>query len=314
MESFQNILVICNPKTKDSEVVERALRILKGKKSTLTIVDVIRLLPTDLLTNFESVKVEELQTAVLEERKKQLNNFVKHFRQKGIEIKAKVFTGQFTPLIIEEVMKNNIDLVMMTAEGAGPIQDQKFGTKSMNLIRNCPCPVWIVKPTKLTKCREILAAVDLSSEGMGGGLNEKIIKFAIDVATIDKAKLHLVHACDLYEEKLLKESPFLPNAEIEKIAHHVWGEHKQTYNDLISKHDFSQVKLEQHYEKGDAVEIITQLANQEKVDLVIMGTVNRSNYKGILMGSTAERVCYQVNSSILALKPEGFESMIHELT
>lgn len=310
MHDFKNVLIICNPKTKDSELIERALRLLAHNKGVLTVIDVLKTLPQDALTHFEDSKIESLQQAVIDERKKQLDAFLGSFHHKKVSIQAKVLTGNLFIEVIKEVHHNRHDLVMLTADGAGPIKDQVFGSNSMHLIRKCPCPVWVIKPAKLKRYREIVAAVDPSSDGEKGDLNDKILETAVLIARMDKAKLHVVHACDFYAETLLKESPFIHHQEVEHMAHHIWEDHKHQYDSLLSKFKFDGVPLEQHYRKGDAADIITQIANKEDVDLVVMGTVNRMNYKGVLIGSTAERVCYQVNNSILALKPEGFISPV----
>jgi nucleotide-binding universal stress UspA family protein len=55
---------------------------------------------------------------------------------------------------------------------------------------------------------------------------------------------------------------------------------------------------------------IVETAEQRKADVVVMGTLSRSGLQGIIMGNTAESVLQQIDSSILAVKPEGFESPV----
>jgi len=55
---------------------------------------------------------------------------------------------------------------------------------------------------------------------------------------------------------------------------------------------------------------ILDFTKQAGIDLIVMGTVNRVDRKGIMIGSTAEKVCYLAFCSIMALKPEGFVSPI----
>jgi len=45
-------------------------------------------------------------------------------------------------------------------------------------------------------------------------------------------------------------------------------------------------------------------------DLVVMGTVGRSGIAGVLIGNTAERFFASSESSVLAIKPEGFRCPI----
>lgn len=54
------------------------------------------------------------------------------------------------------------------------------------------------------------------------------------------------------------------------------------------------------------IELATSLARMKAVELIVMGTVSRSGIAGLLIGNTAEKVLRQVDSSVLAIKPEGF--------
>ena len=65
-----------------------------------------------------------------------------------------------------------------------------------------------------------------------------------------------------------------------------------------------------HFLEGDAYEIIPELAEEKKVDLVVMGTVARTGLPGFFMGNTAESILNQLNCSVLAIKPEGFVSPV----
>ena len=56
------------------------------------------------------------------------------------------------------------DLVIKNAEPGG-LSGSSFGANDMHLMRKCPCPVWIIKPTERHKYHRILAAVDQAPEG-----------------------------------------------------------------------------------------------------------------------------------------------------
>ena len=58
--------------------------------------------------------------------------------------------------------------------------------------------------------------------------------------------------------------------------------------------------------EGYADQVIPELANDIKADLVVMGTVVRTGLPGFLMGNTAEGILNQLDCSVLAIKPEGF--------
>jgi nucleotide-binding universal stress UspA family protein len=55
------------------------------------------------------------------------------------------------------------------------------------------------------------------------------------------------------------------------------------------------------------------MADKYNVDLIVMGTVARIGIPGLIIGNTAESIFEQVKCSVLAIKPDGFETpVIHK--
>lgn len=61
---------------------------------------------------------------------------------------------------------------------------------------------------------------------------------------------------------------------------------------------------------GDAREIIPSVTESLDIELLVLGTVGRAGIPGLLIGNTAEAVLNQVGTSVLAIKPAGFESPV----
>ncbi|MFU8769020.1 MAG: universal stress protein [Desulfotignum sp.] len=57
------------------------------------------------------------------------------------------------------------------------------------------------------------------------------------------------------------------------------------------------------------LEVIRMVLSQS-FDLVVMGTIARTGVSGLFIGNTAEAVFHQLQCSILAVKPPGFESPV----
>lgn len=69
---------------------------------------------------------------------------------KGIEagnvpLKKKVVQGYPATMILEEVEKEDIDLVVMGSHGYGPIAGSVLGSVSQSVLQRAGCPVLIVK-------------------------------------------------------------------------------------------------------------------------------------------------------------------------
>ena len=196
-----------------------------------------------------------------------------------------------------------------------------FGTTDMHLLRKCPCPVWLIKPQDEIKCQSILAAVDIEPsieiEKMDD-LNQQILEMATSLALSEHAELHIVHAWMVFGEDLLQSS------HSEHLEEEVSAWMKDQKNDIKAGLNEFEAKLnktldengsdslhsEVHILEGDAYEIIPRLAEENKVDLVIMGTIVRTGLPGFFMGNTAESILNQLSCSVLAIKPEGFVSPV----
>ena len=81
-----------------------------------------------------------------------LNTITKHQRdleelflpwRDEIEIDIKILIGKPFLEIVREVLNNGHDLVIKTAQTAG-LYARVFGNSDIDLLRKCPCPVWLV--------------------------------------------------------------------------------------------------------------------------------------------------------------------------
>ncbi len=62
--------------------------------------------------------------------------------------------------------------------------------------------------------------------------------------------------------------------------------------------------------KGEAWQVVPEFAEKNRVDLIVMGTVGRTGVRGLIIGNTAEATLNQVQCSVLAVKPPGFETPV----
>lgn len=58
---------------------------------------------------------------------------------------------------------------------------------------------------------------------------------------------------------------------------------------------------------------ICNFANENSVDLIVMGTHGATGLKSILIGSQCERVVRRANCHVLAVKPDGFDSTLESI-
>ncbi len=149
-------------------------------------------------------------------------------------------------------------------------------------------------------------------------LNQQILEMASALALSDFSELHIVHAWHAALESTMRGA-FINRPEAEVVAY-VEAErqhHKDNLNVLmdetigsLGQKTLEHIKPETHLLKGLPQSEIPEFARELKVDLVVMGTVARTGLSGFFMGNTAESILNQLDCSVLAIKPPGFETPV----
>lgn len=193
-------------------------------------------------------------------------------------------------------IENNADLVVLGKHEEGS-ESTKIGSVARNVLRNCPAPVWVVKPDASLSPKVILAATDLSK--VGG----RAINHAAFLAKELASDLHIVHAYQIEMATQMSgayegSQALLDNARATAT--------KGTEEQLASLEQYDSATL--HVACNSPSEEILRLDKKLQPDLIVMGMVSREGIPGLVLGNTAERVLGRVHSSLLAIKPEGFVS------
>jgi nucleotide-binding universal stress UspA family protein len=155
-----------------------------------------------------------------------------------------------------------------------------------------------------------MAAVDVYENPESGSLSSRIMEIGASLARMEESEFHVVHAWELFGERTLTGRGGLSRDDVERLAGKVRAEHLDRIAWLVNKYALEISPERIHFLKGDAASIILQVAKREKIELIVIGTVGRTGLTGFLIGNTAETVLQQVDSSVLAVKPEGFVSPV----
>lgn len=235
-----------------------------------------------------------------------------------LDKKTNIVFEQTTPhivSIIQHVLKKDYDLVIKAAEDFHPNKDSKSGLKSldMNLLRKCPCPVWLFRNTDSNKkAPSILVAIDPDSESQEAhDLSIKLLKIAQALAERLGGHCNIIACWEFENENFLRNSPFaskIDSSEIDLMVAESLDAYQKALNALISEAGIkNQTTI---LERGDADNVIPSYIAREQVDLLVMGTVARTGIPGFITGNTAENILQKVSCNMFAAKPSGFISPI----
>lgn len=319
MRGFANILVVADAGQAASTVLERALTLATNNQAAVTLVDIVELVPRGMRMSHTAVILEELIDVAIAEKLEQLEQTAKAVAKRRVDITTKVLVGKPFLEIIKQVLRNEYDLVIKCVEPTESPRNALFGSTDMNLMRKCPCPVWIIKPSDRDHYRRILAAVDQDAEDtQRDALNRPILEMSAALALAESSELHIVHAWGLSGESFLR-SPRMHHtkAEVDAMVAEEEGTRRQWLQRLLEEYGGAEAKEaidylmpQLHLVEGPARQVVPMKARELDVDLLVMGTVARTGIPGFIMGNTAESILSQIDCSVLTIKPPGFVSPV----
>ena len=306
MEQFKRILFFADGARGEKGALARAIELAQLNAAELTLMDVVPEVGTDDPRLSQSIK--KLQQALINERQDALRKLLGESMTQGKPPKTRVrvtaaekeYLG-----IVSAVIDGEFDLLVKSVNPANILTAKLFGNTDLKLLRQCPCPVWLIKPARRIRISSMLAAVDLTSdEKETASLAERIMEIATNLAQIEGASLSVLAAWDQPIDPAMKR-----HVDSEIYDSYISG-YKETIHKrmdrLVAK--FRASKVSDHVVKGKAEKAIGDFIKDNGVDLLVMGTLSRTGIPGILIGNTAERVLNEVECSVLTLKPKGFKA------
>lgn len=308
MKRFKNLLFVADESKGERYALTRAAQLAVENGATLTLFDAVsadNFMPSDVSLEpaLDAIRQAHLQSR-LEELEELGASLGKEFS--SLEIAAVVKSGNTARTAIRAVVADGYDLVIKAPQGGSQRLNMLFGSTDQHLMRKCPCPVWIIRETEHDSYNRILAAVEIDpNEPAAGALATQIMELATSLAEMDDSELIVGHAWHLAAEAKLKTG-HIDMATVERVIADMGATHRKSVDALVAAHPYWKTKVK--VVKGEAGHVVSDLAEELDVDLVVIGTVGRTGIPGLVIGNTAEKVIASVDCSVLTLKPPGFKS------
>lgn len=286
--------------------IERAAEVARENSAKVKIVDFIHPLhETFLLPGGETAAVHRNR---VDAKLASLEKIADGLRQTGLSVAYELIEGA-PEKIIERVIENGHDLLIKSAEEPAGFSRRLLGTTGFRIMRNCPCPVWVIKAGGPERCRRILAAVEpMPPDQQRDPLNIRMLQMATSLARRDQSEVHVVYVWPHWAEIANDDSGPEESHVLETVARKIDTLQESMLDALLGPFREQGHTFHTHLLKGDPSNLISALCSQLEIDLLMMGTIRRPHLLGFAMGSTAERVLEQVRCSVLTLKPGDFQS------
>jgi len=309
MHTFRHILFASEGLTDDAEALSQALRIARDNCAELKALIVCPAFPEELARyrgKYEAALAQGLQASLEAARQKTM------IGETELAVAVDVESGALpSERIIRHVLQHAHDLVLKEAEctpaGKG------FRAVDMELLRKCPCPVWLSRPIR-TDWHAINVGVAIDPEERepeGRDLSLRLLQLARSLADRCNGELHLISCWDYPFEDYLRNSPWIkmPDDALLQAVTSAQHRHRAALGKLLKQSGVGG-KLQMHHVRGAPDQMIPQLVSSRNIDILVIGTVARTGIAGFVIGNTAENVVQKLGCSLLASKPNGFVSPV----
>jgi len=298
MAVFRNILVDVDATAPAHPAFNQACDLAARLGARITLADVMPEVPPGP----QNIFLQQLEQQLVDQRLVALKALARS--RPDVAIAATVLHGKPAIALVRQVLRAGHDLVVRS-HARDLVPGRLYGAVDMQLLRNCPCPVWLVGPEPPSHPGRILAAVDTEADAPGtDALNQTILDLALTLGEARRCPVTVVHVWSLYGEELLRS--WMPEQELHDALETVRRRATQGLASLAASFGDRAAGVRLECIKGDPRYVIPQLARAHRADIVVMGTVARTGIAGFLMGNTAETVLRELRGSVLAVKPPGF--------
>ena len=210
-----------------------------------------------------------------------------------------VAEGKPLEVLLDQIVKKDIDLVVIGRKKAA--KDTR--RLPINLARKAPCSVLIVPEESDTAPSNILIPVDFS-EFCKDALTQAIqLALANNIST-----LHILHVFKL------PLGYYKTGNSQEEFTEIMRGNAKKDYEKFVSQIDLKGLRLAPIFIRHDKPsQVIEQVIEEKKIDLIVLGTRGRNAGAGLLLGSITEDVILNTRVPIMAVKQKGTGLLILEV-
>lgn len=141
--------------------------------------------------------------------------------------------------------------------------------------------------------------------------SERALLAAIGFAARFDSVIHVLHVTDRPGSRVYEDNTATDNAvealEAEEAAlREAFGKAAARVADETGLPSIPAERIAFSVSGGTPADEIVRIAEDERSDLIVLGTHGRTSVKDFFVGSTAERVVKNANCAVLAIKPAGY--------
>jgi universal stress protein E len=312
----QTILVVIDPTTEDQPALLKAAEFAKHIGADLALL--VCFFDPDIahVQWVTGSDLEHLRVAAIDAAFSALEQFTEQMRGEGRAVSYKVvWDNPLHEAIVREALRVDADFVVKDTHHHSVISRALFTNTDWHLIRECPCPLWLVKSISAPNHPAVVAAIDPTHEhDQTTALDHRIIQTAQLLSVMFEERVQLVHVFEPPSPPLT--GPFIaPAAALSSLdpslVEQARNAHVKAVQTLAADIGFPAEQV--HIRDGDQVEVLPEIAGELNANIVVMGAIARSRMQRAIVGHTAEKALELFPCDVVVVKPEDFKSPVEEI-
>ncbi len=268
---MEKILLATDGSSRNERAVKEAIKLAGGAAGKLLALYVVQANMVMMAEGGEELaQMEKEARAHLDQVKEQAT-------AEGVECETLVHEGeQPYAFIVEEAEKQGVSTIVMGRRGLAGVERLVMGSVTARVIGHAPCKVLVVPSEAKVGFESILLATD------GSEHNQPAVSEALNLARRYGGKLTALSAFTSEADRVSAEES------VEKVVG-------------LAADD---VEVEAMAVEGSPASAITNIAEEQGVDLIVLGSHGRTGLSRLLMGSVTETVIGHTDRAVLVV-PQG---------
>lgn len=270
MTQFNKLCVVYDPTREEQPALERAASIARENSATLYLFACIY---------SDTSKCAEPAAEIarlLEEQRQSLTQLVAPLSAEGLAVHVEVeWDKDWYHAVVRASTKMGADMVLKSSFKHSVSKRLLSRTSDWAIMRECLCPVLLVKNRTPRETPRVLAAIDINAKRDSyERLNQKVIEVANQILDYHRAEVHVVNAFSDFKS--------IPDRA-----------------ELIRSSGIESDRI--HIKMGDPEKVIVAQVKAIDASVVVVGNSARSGVSAVLHGNTVEKMLDKLECDVLSL-------------
>jgi universal stress protein E len=284
VSSWKSIAVVVDPLRKTHPALQKAAALASRCGARLTLLNTF-VLPQPM-ADVAQISARDLVDAALRDRRRKLEKVATPLRRRGLRVQCVVeWDHPEHEAVVRHVLATRPDLLVAETSHHNRLVRWILSNTDWELIRSCPCPLWLVRGGLLPNKPSVLVAVDPGhQQARRSQLDARLLGAAETLVGNIGGTISIIHADDPGDSRI---------DAVERLAnrHGVQPAHRYVF-------------------PGEATRVLPEAVWHVGADILLLGAVSRSRLDQPFIGTTAERVIDRVECDVFVVKPVGFRSPV----